>query len=134
MKGDGIDLSGAWNGVYSYLDWPDVVTFVALLIDVGSGFSGTIHEYEGIVSARWILLYANLDGRRDGSVVSFLKVYDGTGGWKHSVEYEGTLNGDATEISGNWEVGGGSGKFVMRRAGAIEEAELRKALEPAAAD
>jgi hypothetical protein len=131
MTDDMIDLGGAWNGLYSYPDRPEPVTFVALLIDVGSQLSGSIHEYEGIISEQRILLHANLDGRRDGSAVSFLKVYDGTGGWAHSVEYDGALNGDATEIAGHWYVDGVSGRFVMTRAGAIEEAELRRILEPA---
>ena len=71
-----------------------------------------------------------MDGRREGTQVSFLKTYDGTEGWKHTVGYDGTLNGDATEIAGHWYVDGSSGPFVMTRAGAAEEAELRKALEP----
>jgi len=132
MSKDEIDLSGAWNGLYSYPDWPEPVTFVALVIDVGSQLSGGIHEYEGIVSERRILLHASMNGRRTGSAVNFLKSYDGTGGWAHSVEYDGSLNDDATEIAGHWYVDGSSGRFVMMRAGAIEEAELREALVPAA--
>ncbi len=126
------NLGGAWNGLYFYPGYPEAVTFVALLIDVGSRFAGSIHEYEGIVSEQRILLYATVDGRHDGTHVSFLKTYDGTGGWKHTVDYDGTLNGDATEIAGQWHVGGVSGGFIMTRAGATEEAELRKALEPIA--
>jgi hypothetical protein len=49
------------------------------------------------------------------------------------VEYDGTLNGDATEIAGHWYVDGARGRFVMTRAGAIEEAELRMVLEPVVA-
>jgi hypothetical protein len=126
------NLGGAWNGLYFYPFVPEPVTFVALLIDVGSSFSGSIHEYEGIISDQRILLYATVEGQREGTHVSFLKTYDGTGGWKHSVVYDGTLNGDATEIAGRWVIGVASGRFVMTRAGAVEEAELRKALEPVA--
>ena len=129
-----LNLSGAWNGRYFYPDYPEPVTFVAFLIDVGSRFSGSIHEYEGIVSERRILLYSTVDGRREGTQVSFLKTYDGTEGWKHTVGYDGTLNGDATEIAGHWYVDSSSGPFVMTRAGAAEEAELRKALEPVGVD
>jgi hypothetical protein len=131
MAKQNLNLGGAWNGLYFYPGYPEPVTFVAFLIDVGSRFSGSIHEYEGIVSERRILLYSTVDGRREGTQVSFLKTYDGTGGWKHTVGYDGTLSGDATEIAGHWYVDGGSGRFVMTRAGAAEEAELRKALEPA---
>src|SRR4051794_20623513 len=76
-----VDLSGAWNGQYFYPGEPEAVTFVALLIDTGGRFSGSIHEYEGIISERRILLYATFDGRHEGSQVSFLKTYDDTGGW-----------------------------------------------------
>ena len=130
MRSNDIDLSGAWNGSYSYSDWPEPVTFVTLLIDVGSRLSGSIHEYEGVISEKRILLHADLDGHREGGSVYFLKTYDGTGGWAHTVAYDGTLNGDATEITGHWCVAGGRGPFVMIRAGATEEAELRKVLEP----
>ena len=68
--------SGLW---YEWRRRWTAVTFVALLIDVGSRFSGGIHEYEGIVSEQRILLYAAVEGRREGSSVSFLKTYDGTG-------------------------------------------------------
>ena len=133
MRQHDVNLGGAWNGAYYYPVYPEPVTFVALLIDAGSRFSGSIHEYEGIVSERRILLYATVDGRRTGSRVSFLKTYDGTGGWKHNVGYDGVLNDDATEIEGEWYVDGERGRFIMTRAGAAEEAELRKALEPVGA-
>jgi len=129
-----INLGGAWNGLYFYPGYPEPVTFVALLIDVGSRFSGSIHEYEGIVSERRILLYATVDGRRDGLNVSFLKTYDGTGGWKHTVGYDGMLNGEGTEIAGKWTIDGTSGGFIMTRAGAVEEAELRRAFTPVGVD
>ena len=129
MAGDN-NLGGAWNGLYYYPWIAEPVSFVALLIDLGSSFSGSIHEYEGLISEQRILLYASVDGAREGSRVSFLKTYDGTGGWKHTVYYEGLLNGDATEIAGQWQVGGGSGPFLMTRAGAVEEAEIRRAVEP----
>ena len=127
---DGKDLSGAWSGAYFYSGYPESVSFVALLIDAGTQLSGSIHEYEGVISERRILLHATVDGRHNGSTVSFLKTYDGTGGWKHSVGYDGSVNGDASEIEGQWYVDGHSGRFIMIRAGATEEAELRKAVEP----
>jgi hypothetical protein len=127
---EGANIGGAWNGLYFYPGYPEPVSYVALLIDVGNRVSGSIHEYEGVISDKRILLHATVDGRRNGSSASFLKTYDGTGGWKHSVGYDGTLNTDATEIEGRWYVDGEGGRFIMTRAGATEEAELRKALEP----
>jgi hypothetical protein len=101
MTGRDFNLGGAWNGLYFYPGYPEPVSFVALLIDVGSHFSGSIHEYEGIISEQRILLYASVDGEREGSQVSFLKTYDGMGGWKHTVRYEGALNCDATRSQAN---------------------------------
>jgi hypothetical protein len=100
----GTNLGGAWNGLYSYRWIPEPISFVALLIDLGSSFSGSIHEYEGLISEQRILLYASVDGEREGSRVAFLKTYDGTGGWKHTVHYDGALNGDGTEIAGQWHI------------------------------
>jgi hypothetical protein len=129
-QGGSANIGGAWHGLYFYPGHPEPVSYVALLIDVGTQFSGSIHEYEGVISEKRILLHAAVDGRRNGTGVSFLKTYDGTGGWKHSVGYDGTLNADATEIAGQWYIDGHSGRFIMTRAGAAEEAVLRKALEP----
>jgi hypothetical protein len=130
MQDNRNSLGGAWNGLYFYPGYGEPVTFVAILIDAGMHFSGSVHEYEGIVSEKRILLYATLQGQRDGTAVSLIKTYDGTGGWKHAVRYEGLLNADATEIEGRWHVDGSVGTFLMTRAGATEEAELRKVLEP----
>ncbi len=127
---DRTSLGGAWNGLYFYPGYGEPVTFVALLIDAGVRISGSVHEYEGIISEKRILLYSTLQGYRDGTAVSLVKTYDGTGGWTHSVAYEGSLNADATEIAGRWHVDGSTGTFLMTRAGATEEAELRKILEP----
>jgi hypothetical protein len=126
----GINLGGTWTGLYHYRWALEPVSFVALLIDLGSRFTGSIHEYEGLISEQRILLYASVDGGREGSRVTFHKTYDGTGGWKHTVRYDGVLNGNATEIAGEWFVREATGAFIMRRAGAVEEAEIRKAVEP----
>ena len=81
------------------------------------------------------LLYATIEGHRDGAGVFFIKTYDGTGGWTHSVTYEGRLNSDGTEIEGRWTTSGWSGKFLMLRptekdASAEGEATERSAAEP----
>jgi hypothetical protein len=130
MPEDRNNLGGAWSGLYFYPGYGEPVTFVAILIDSGTRFSGSLHEYEGIISEKRILLYSTVQGQRDGTAASFVKTYDGTGGWTHSVAYEGSLNADATEIAGHWHHDGSTGTFLMTRAGATEEAELRKVLEP----
>ena len=135
---NGPSLTGLWNGLYSYPQLFEPTSFVAILIEQGARFGGTTHEPCTRGSNLGGLLYAMIEGNREGSIVSFIKTYDGTGGWTHSVAYEGLLNGDGTEIEGRWKTSGWSGKFLMLRptakdAGAEEEAVARKATEPAAA-
>jgi hypothetical protein len=124
-------LTGLWNGLFSYPRRYDPTTFVAILIQSGASFSGTTHEPGAIKQIPGGLLYATLRGQRAYTAVSFIKTYDGTGGWTHSVKYEGMLSDDGTEIEGRWHVPGvWSGKFLMVRSGAKEESIVRKAFEP----
>ena len=125
-------LTGVWNGLYTYPRHLEPVSFVAVLVDSGMSFSGTTHEPHVSNDVPGGMLYGMIDGRREGAAVTFTKTYDGTGGWTHSVWYEGSVNGEATEIEGRWTVPGiWSGKFLMIRSGGKEEAVERKALVPA---
>jgi hypothetical protein len=132
---NGLGLTGLWKGLFSYPHLFEPTSFVAILIEKGAGFSGTTHEPCTRGPSLGALLYATIEGHREGSAVSFIKTYDGTGGWSHSVAYEGFLNGDGTEIGGRWKTSGWSGKFLMlrptaREASTTEEAVERKAAEP----
>ena len=112
---NGLSLTGLWNGLFSYPHLFEPTSFVAILIEQGARFSGTTHEPCTRGPNLGGLLYATIEGHREGAGVSFIKTYDGTGGWTHSVTYEGLLNGDATEIEGRWKTSGWSGKFLMLR-------------------
>jgi hypothetical protein len=129
------DLSGTWQGRYSYFDPREPVAFVAVVIDAAGMLGGTIHERCGEGEAAGKYLYATLSGQHTGAAATFVKTYDGTGGWKHSVDYEGMINEDGTEITGHWRVhdgwGVGTGPFLMMRANGKEEAVIRKAAQPA---
>jgi hypothetical protein len=129
------DLSGTWQGRYSYFGPREPVGFVAVVIDVVGSLGGTIHERCSEGEATGDHLYATLSGRHTGSAVTFVKTYDGTGGWKHSVDYEGTINEDGTEITGHWQVrdewGVWTGPFLMIRANGKEDAVIGKAVQPA---
>jgi hypothetical protein len=123
---DGENLTGVWQGLYSY-PYGQSVSFVATLIDAGASFSGTIHE-PSIFGGHTI--YATLAGARQGCAVSFLKTYEKSAGrqYNSSIQYEGALNGDATEIEGRWtiRVFGLSGKFLMiRSAGKAAKVEQK---------
>jgi hypothetical protein len=122
----GDNLTGVWHGLYSYA-YGQSVSFVATLIDSGASFSGTIHEPSTFGGHT---IYATLGGSRQGSAVSFLKRYEKSAGPQYaaSIQYEGALNGDATEIEGRWTIRmlRLSGKFLMiRSAGKAVEAEQK---------
>jgi hypothetical protein len=129
-RGTGFSLTGLWNGLYAYPRNLEPTSFVAILIEQGASFSGTTHEPCAREASLGRVLYATIEGRRDGSAVAFTKTYDGAGGWTHSVAYDGVLSGDGTEIEGRWKTSGWSGKFLMLRSSGTEESVERKAVEP----
>lgn len=114
-------LTGVWDGLYRYparIRTPESA-FTAVLFDVGGALSGTIHETMKL-GTHDIPASAFLEGTVAGSLVTFLKTYDGTGGQTHSVSYQGTLGADANEIEGQWRIhadfGVMTGRFLMIRA------------------
>jgi len=130
-QNEGEDLTGVWNGLYSYPDGLSV-TFVATLIESGGLLSGTTHEPCVGGAAPGVTLYASLAGGRDGRAVHFRKTYDGSVPGYRTVDYAGTLNAEATEIEGRWTVPGvWSGKFMMIRLSRTEATTERKVSERA---
>jgi hypothetical protein len=109
------------------------VFFTATVISHGSGFSGSTTEVAtGVRDGRPRRVSAALSGRVGTGTVSFTKAYDGTGGWRHAVTYEGRLSADRTEIEGTWRLPGDwQGRFLMVRAGRMDVAELRRAFAEA---
>jgi hypothetical protein len=108
-------LTGVWNGLYSYSDGRSV-TFVATLIESGSTLTGSTHEPCVGRDCPAATLFATLMGGRSGSAVTFRKTYEVADPRFATVNYEGTLNADATEIEGRWMIPGvWSGKFMMIR-------------------
>jgi hypothetical protein len=115
MQADAQNLTGVWNGLYSYPDGRSV-TFVATLIDGGSTLSGSTHEPCVGGDCPAATLFATLMGSRSGSSVSFRKTYEAADPRWGTVNYEGRLNAEATEIEGRWMIPGvWSGKFMMIR-------------------
>lgn len=130
MKEQDNNLTGVWHGLYTYPGQQQPVYFVATLIDSGSQISGMTHESEIGEFGAPLTLYAAISGARRGTSVSFVKSYDGSGGWDHSVAYEGSVNGEWTEIEGRWSIGGeATGKFLMIRTRGVTESVVRKAFE-----
>jgi len=109
-------LTGVWTGLYSKASLGPLVPFTATLIQSGAGFSGSTHEARPIAGISSATLRAFVTGAKDGARVEFVKTYDGTAGWTHTVAYLGAINADGSEIEGRWEVRGGlSGRFLMTR-------------------
>jgi hypothetical protein len=124
------NLTGVWHGLYSYAAYREPVYFVATLIDTGSMIAGTTHESEIGESGAPLTLFASIDGQKNGHSVSFTKSYDGSGGWDHSVAYDGELSTDCSEIEGQWTIAGkASGRFLMIRNRGVTESVMRKAYE-----
>jgi hypothetical protein len=122
MQSQAQDLTGVWNGLYSYPDGR-AVTFVATLIESGSILTGSTHEPCVGGDCPAATLFASLMGGRHGSSVTFRKTYEAADPRFRTVNYAGTLNAEATEIEGRWMIPGvWSGKFMMIR-------PLREALE-----
>lgn len=121
------NLTGVWNGLYSYSGGL-TVSFMATLIDSGSSLSGATHEPNVFGTNPGSALTALLSGGRRDSAVSFVKTYDDAGPQPYyPVSYDGTLNADATEIEGQWRIGDGStGKFMMIRSSGKTVATERK--------
>lgn len=118
-------LTGVWQGRFSYEDGRSC-GFVATLMELSCGVSGTTHEINelGIGAAKEF--FAFIDGQRAGRTVTFTKTYDGTGGRLHSVAYSGHMTGDGTEIEGQWEIPTlASGTFLMLRSGGRTQAAAK---------
>jgi hypothetical protein len=128
----GDNLTGVWHGTFSYPRDQGPVAFVATLIESGRFVSGTTHELCAVGGNPNDTLYASLAGSRAGSAVAFIKTYDGANPNYRSVDYEGTLSSDGTEIEGRWVIHGvWSGKFLMIRSAGKAETVERKVTERA---
>lgn len=115
------DLSGKWSGIFNYPHTHPPTAFEADLADIGGSIVGTVHEPDLFSVPPGALIAAAIDGHRKGNAVTFSKFYDESRGYTDMVLYAGTLNDDATEISGRWSiVGNWSGTFLMIRPVAVE--------------
>ncbi len=125
------DLSGAWSGLYTFPRAQPPVFFEAVLVEATSWLTGTITEEVEIEGHRR-MLEAVVQGRRSGSSVTWLKIYDGGLRAYDAVHYEGRVNAEATEIEGKWRIPGNwSGGFLMIRAGGRQAVRSRAIFQDA---
>jgi hypothetical protein len=127
-------LTGVWHGLYSYDLAIAPVYFVATIMSGRGWINGTSHEAANEIAGQALTLFAALEGSLAGTAVTFVKTYDGTGGWSHSVPYSGTLSPEGLEIEGTWEIKEAgymttTGRFLMIRSHGANEAMVREAYE-----
>ena len=128
FRADDISLTGVWQGRYSYPAQMEPVEFVATLIESGAHLSGMTREPGGAVGVSSGPALGLLSGERNGSHVLFTKTYEN--GHDHQIEYDGLVNAEGTEISGNWIIFGvWGGSFQMMRSTGATVAAERKATE-----
>lgn len=115
-----------WYGSWS-AEHPDVAPnrFLALLEEQAWAVTGTIIEPDDEGSDD--VHRALVGGERSGSSIAWVKQYDGSGRLAHSVRYSGSVNAEATEIRGHWQLESFAGSFTMQRekfdASELEERE-----------
>ncbi len=130
ISGGEFNLTGFWRGLYSYPTNRAPVPFSANLVEDGSWLTGSTEE---VATRRELLgrtLTATVQGRRTGSAVRFLKLYNATLRAYDSVAYEGAVNAEGTEIEGTWTIPGNwSGKFLMIRDGEVALAATKAVKE-----
>lgn len=123
------NLTGVWQGLYSYPAAVAPVPFTATVLESGAWVSGAVHEiaYDEYGVAE---VFSTLLGKRSGASLTFTKTYDGANGWEHDVFYAGVLSADGSEVEGTWTLPGEfSGKFLMIRSQGARAANLRQVFE-----
>ncbi|MGK9234111.1 hypothetical protein KXS07_17565 [Inquilinus limosus] len=124
---DPLNLTGLWHGFFNYPEAYEPGFFEATLVETGEWLSGSTSELSTGEPPVGVTLMAIISGRRRGHHVTFLKSYDGTAGWSHSVSYDGRLSADGLEIEGRWSIWGNwSGTFLMVRAEGGKVAAARR--------
>jgi hypothetical protein len=121
-------LTGSWGGLFDYSGVIAPVAFRAQLHEAVESLAGLIEEVDDMQDGVGpILLTAVVEGERRGNHVAFRKTYDELEP-ACSVEYDGIVDADGTEISGEWVrlEDGLTGSFVMRREVGREEEVVRE--------
>ncbi len=126
------NLTGVWDGFYTYERRARAVVFGATLIETPSWLTGSTHEICSVGINKGSLLCATVDGRRSGNALAFLKSYDGSDPNYGAVHYFGEVSEDGLEIEGIWRISPTwHGRFLMVRSGGAATEERRQAFERA---
>jgi len=114
------DLDGHWRGFYTYStqNLPGVEFDMTFQVR-GDTCRGRIVEPNTFGDRSTSMLYANVEcqlivGKMPARLL-FKKVYDGTGGQFHDVDYEGDISADRRTVTGGWRTGTQNGRFTLTR-------------------
>jgi uncharacterized caspase-like protein len=99
-------MLGTWDGYYGYREgrMANVPFKLTITSTKGQGFAGLISEPATFGDGSSPFLFAHVRGTIAGSRIQFVKTYDGTGGERHSVKYEGMLESGASRLKGGWAI------------------------------
>jgi hypothetical protein len=124
------NLSGVWQGEFSYPRNRPPIAFLARLTENDTWIHGVTEEKGAVGDARGLTISASLQGRRSGREVTWLKLYDACYRGYDAVQYGGEINEDGTQIFGRWTIHANwSGRFLMVRAKASVAMRSREAVE-----
>jgi hypothetical protein len=120
------DLSGRWTGIFNYPEFHPPNGFEAVLTDLEGAIAGTVSEPNDDPDSLGGTLWSIVEGRRQGSAVTFTKMYEDVELMPDAIFYSGIIQPDGNEISGRWEIPGAwAGTFLMiRESGVAEAAEI----------
>ena len=122
-----LNLTGTWQGQYSYFRNKAPVPFSARLTESNSWLDGLIEEIGTAGDARGRPIEATVQGRRSGRSVTWIKLYHGNFRLYDSVQYVGDISDDGQEIEGRWTIHGNSGgRFLMVRQSGKDAARKKR--------
>lgn len=108
------DLSGTslWSGQYGYSNGQASVPFTLTLhVATDGSLTGLTTEPATFGNGSSKALTADVSGSINGKRIHFKKIYDGSGGQNHAVEYSGMLSADGHTLSGTWKLDALAGSF-----------------------
>ena len=118
-------LTGVWLGLFTYPRAIKAGNFSATLLETVTRLTGSTSEIWPRAPRAGETVLATILGSRNGLEVRFTKTYEGPEKPNHSVEYDGMVTSDLSEIEGRWWIPGNwAGRFLMIRSGgrAVEAA------------
>ncbi|MGN6280089.1 MAG: hypothetical protein ACTHM8_15395 [Sphingomonas sp.] len=126
---DPLDVTGVWDGIFSYPRAMPPNHFVAELREENGRIVGETREPSDSPRDEASELHAFVEGTRSGADVAFTKFYDSQRRLQ-PISYHGTLDADGNEISGRWTIQSDwSGTFLMTRRAKQAAAETRETAE-----